>query len=172
MNSAVLVFTARSPKKILEQGGSQAWALDRERASNCEYLVCTQNTRTTWGDATEPHGCAFLVGRISGLTPAPDVKERWLIQIHEYARVRIADAWQGWRNPVRYTTLDAMGIDPSTLNFLPVPQTHPIPPKHLNAHSSSATGGLVHPLTIAEAKQGLAAHFQVSVDAIEIIIRG
>lgn len=171
-HSAILVFTARSPKKILEHGGSQAWALNRERARKCEFLVCSQNTQPSWGDATEPHGSAFLVGRISDLVPAPDDQDRWLIRISEYARITVPNAWQGWRNPVRYMPLEGLGIDPDGLNFEPVPkvmekeggQPADLPAKHSN--------GLVRPLTIAEAKQGLAAQFRISVDDIEIIIRG
>ncbi|WP_375767203.1 hypothetical protein NR798_36800 [Archangium gephyra] len=170
-HSAVLVFTARSPKKILEQGGSQAWVLDRNRARGYEYLICAQNTHTTWGDATEPHGSAFLVGRISDLVPAPDDQERWLIRISEYARVNIPNAWQGWRNPVRYTTLEDLGLDPSKLNFEPAPE---VPEERIEqsvTHPARPTGA-VRPLTIAEAKQGLAAQFGVGIDDIEIIIRG
>jgi len=163
-HSAILVFTARSPNRILAEGGSQAWVLDRRRARQAEYLVCAQNTQTNWGDATEPHGTAFLVGRVADVIRSPEDEDRWLIRISEYAQIDLPDAWQGWRNPVRYTTLEEIGIDPATLTFKPIPE--------MSEDPVSADDAGVKPLTIAEAKAGLAAQFSVSVDAIEITIRG
>lgn len=169
-HSAVLVFTERSHKQILEEGGSQAWVLNQERARRCEYLVCTQNTHK-WGDEAKRHGEAFLVGRISDLVPAPDDQDRWLIRISEYARIKISNAWQGLRNPVRYTTLEDLGIDLAKLTFEPAPK---VPEKIVEqpAHLPARPVGAVRPLTISEAKQGLAAQFGCSIDDIEIIIRG
>ena len=40
----VIVFTARSPARIVREGGSQAWVLNPDRARQCTWLVCTQNT--------------------------------------------------------------------------------------------------------------------------------
>jgi hypothetical protein len=178
-HSAIMVFTEHSLKRLLADGGSQAWVLDRGRARRCEYVVCAQNTHSPWGDAAEPHGTAFLVGRISALVPAPDKdphkgldkKERWMIRISEYARIDIPNAWPGLRNPVRYTTLEELRINLDTLNFQPVPR---VPEERIDPPTppSPPSAGVVRPLTIAEAKQGLAAQFGVRIDDIQITIQG
>src|SRR5262249_41769258 len=80
-----------------------------------------------WTDPSEPHGEGFLVGRISAVVRSKERQEnnRYLIQISEYARVKIPAAWKGERNPVRYGTLEDLGIDPTKLSFetMPDPST-------------------------------------------------
>jgi hypothetical protein len=46
---------------------------------------------------------------------------RWRVRIGDYAKIAIPHAWDGGRNPVRYTTLQELGIDPATLEFEPIP---------------------------------------------------
>src|SRR5688572_16385173 len=80
----VAVFTARSPQRVVREGGSQAWVLNPVRAKQCTWLVCIQNRHNSdhdFEDATEPHGSAFLVGKISGLRRSEEnpQEERWLV---------------------------------------------------------------------------------------------
>jgi hypothetical protein len=89
---AIIVFTARSPDRIISEGGSQAWVLNPARAKLCKWLVCTQNRRNPdyeFSDATEPHDAAFLVGRISGIEPSHEesAEDRWILRIGEAARI-------------------------------------------------------------------------------------
>ncbi|MBY6709064.1 hypothetical protein HQ308_19930 [Rhodococcus sp. BP-241] len=163
--NAVVVFTGKSFDSILNEGGSQSWKLDAGRAKKCEYLVCTQNAHNpeAYADGTEPHGSAFLVGRISRISPATDGDaSRWKIQFSEYARVNVAHAWTGDRNPVRYTTVESLGIDVNALDFEPF-QEEPAA-----AETVRASAGL----TIREAKAGLALTYDVDVESIEVVIRG
>lgn len=174
MPDTIAVFTARSPDRIVREGGSQAWVLNPVRAKVCKWLVCTQNLHNPdheFSDATEPHGSAFLVGKIAGVREVTEEEGgpgRWLITISEYARVERRDVWKGWRNPVRYTTLKDLGINPEKLDFKPMPDasaatastTHPAPAPHAGT------------LTIGEAKKALAATFHVRPEDIEITIRG
>jgi hypothetical protein len=168
----VAVFTARSPQRIVREGGSQAWVLNPVRAKQCTWLVCTQNRHNAnhdFEDASEPHGSAFLVGKISGLRRSEENpnEARWLITISEYALIDLPNVWGGWRNPVRYTSLADLGIDPGSLSFQPL--RAPVdPPAMATAAPPQAGRGL----TIAEAKRGLALTFGVGEDAIEITIRG
>ena len=37
--------------------------------------------------------------------------QRWIIEISEYAVVDYPETWGEWRNPVKYTTLEELGID-------------------------------------------------------------
>lgn len=175
--SSIVVMTARGPDRILREGGSQAWVLNPANAKKHEFLVTVQNRHNgAWGGASEPHGTAFLIGRISDVVPTTEEgsEGRYLIKISEFARIAIRCDWRG-RNPVRYTTLDELGIDPGDIEFKPMPimeeneeigdEREPMP--------SAAPDLPVKPgfLTIPEAKKGLAATLGVSIDKIEITIK-
>lgn len=169
---AVVVFTARSPDRIVREGGSQAWVLNPARAKRCRWLVCTQNTHNPdheFSDATEPHGTAFLIGKISGVIHAPEDTDsgRWMIAISEYARIDLPGAWDRGRNPVRYSSLKELGIDLDDLQFQAMAQENR--PVQTESRSNAASPTM---LTIADAKKALAATFGVKPDAIEITIRG
>jgi len=176
--NAVVVFTARSPDRIIQEGGSQAWVLNPARARNCEFLVCTQNRYNPdheFSDATEEHGAAFLIARISGVCPSPEGREgRWLIEISEFARINKPNVWHHWRNPVRYTSLSELGIDLADVKFEPMPNSETRPSKREPAPPREAVAAAWPPamLTIPEAKKALAATFGVNPDAVEITIRG
>lgn len=178
---AIVVFTARSPERILREGGSQAWVLNAARAKQATWLVCTQNRHNRdheFSDATEAHGTAFLVGKVSGVVKAAedinDGKTRWLVTISEYARIDIPDFWEHDRNPVRYLSrseLERKGIDFDALTFEPMPQ-------QAQATVAASSGAIVQPatqsgiipLTPAEVRKSLAVHFGVKPEAIEITI--
>lgn len=163
--NTVVVFTAKSLETILSEGGSQAWKLDPSRAKKCEWVVCTQNAHNyeDYADGNEPHSSAFLVGRISRISPStdPDVGGRWKIEFSEYARISQADVWAGDRNPVRYANLGALGVNIDAANFEKVE-------RNIAATKPTVSAGL----TIAQAKAGLAKTYGVSDDSIEIVIRG
>jgi hypothetical protein len=170
----IVVFTARSPSRIISEGGSQAWVLNPVRAKLCKWLVCTQNLHNPdheFSDATEPHGSAFLVGKISAITRSPEqgAEDRWIIEISEAARINVPDVWKHWRNPVRYLSLSELEIRVDDLEFEPVPggkETQPAQQSQVAAPWPPAT------LTIPEAKKALAATFGVKPEAVEITIRG
>src|SRR5439155_16031135 len=97
-------------------------------AKQCTWLVCTQNRHNPdyeFSDATEPHGSAFLLGKVSGVRrPEEDNSgKRWLITISEFARINVPDAWDHGRNPVRYTSLEELGISLDGIEFQPMPET-------------------------------------------------
>ena len=167
---AIAVFTANSRDEILEIGGSASWVLSENKARRHQYLVCIRNARNVAFPDHEPHGTAFLVGRISGFKAHGSDKKgmpRWVIELREYAVVDLPEAWRDWRNPVKYTTLEELGIDPKKLKFKPMPApTKELPP---SAPTPPAKQGA---LTIAEAKAGLALQFGVAPEAIEIHIKG
>lgn len=150
MPKAIQTFTCNSFDNILNRGGDYAWVLDQNKAKTYEYLVCCSSEGANRGNA-------FLVGKISGIEfdrVGENGKNRYAICISEVASVDIPDLWPGNQNPVRYTTLEDLGIDPSKLVFRKV--------------SPTQSKGL----TIAEAKAGLAKTFGVSEDSIEILIKG
>ncbi|WP_270375529.1 hypothetical protein [Marinicauda sp. Alg238-R41] len=153
MTNIISVLTYKSVETILAVGGTQSWALDRNRAARCRYVVICRNAKTREPEGPEPHGTAFLVGKIRDVVPSSETEGRWLIQISEYALIDAPDQWEG-RNPVAYWPEDEYeGIDFEALVFRPL-ETSPLK------------------LTIAEAKAGLAHGLNVDESAIEIVIRG
>ena len=180
-DAAVAVFTARSPQRILREGGSQAWALDPTRARKCRYLICVQNQNNPdrdFSDASEPHGSVYMVCKISDVVPSQDDPgNRWKICISEYSIYSVLDAWKRWRNPVRYTTLEEMGIDPDKLAFHSVKDVQrdmsvPVEQQALHEALPEQDDGSIAPLSMAQAKPRLAAYYSVPQEAIEIVIRG
>ena len=168
----IVVFTARSLERILREGGSQAWVLNPVNARQCRWLVCTQNRHNPdheFSDATEPHGAAFLIGKISGVVRAPDEEagDRWMVTISQYARISVPNVWNHRRNPVRYASLEELGINLNEIQFVPVQEVADYPPS-----LTSRSGGPAALLTIAEAKKELATAFGVKPEAVEITIRG
>ena len=174
----IVVFTARSPERIVREGGSQAWVLNPVRAKQATWLVCTQNRHNPdheFSDATESHGSGFLVGKVSSIVRSNDVrpdernKDRWLVAISEYATIDRPGMWDGSRNPVRYTTLKQLGIRSDELQFQPMPGTIAQSPGPGRVRRQTASARMT---TIADAKKALAATFGVDPEAIEITIRG
>lgn len=163
----MVIFTAKSVETCLEVGGTQSWVLDRAHAKQCKYAILCRNAYTDWGDGKEPHGTAFMIGRVSDVVPSTETEGRWLVKFDEYARLDIPKYWRGWRNPVRYTTLEELSFSLDDVRFEPMPEGTEKPEK--TEPSRKATPDR---LTIAEAKKALAATFGVSQDAVEIIIHG
>jgi hypothetical protein len=89
---------------------------------------------------------------------------RYLIQMQDCAELlNKPGVWkENVRNPVAYATLEELGIDVGELEFEPLPAV---------AATAIENSG-ERPMTIADAKAGLAATFGVSPDDIDITIRG
>lgn len=164
---ALVVFTAKSIDRILREGGTSSWRLDRGNARQCGFAICTRNAHADWTEGSEAHRAAFVIGKISDVVPSVDYEGRFLIRFSEYAHIAIPDCWKGDRNPVKYSALSVLGIDPSTLKWRKMPEPSGSPePKSASGYIASSA------LTMAEAKRGLALTFGVAPDAIEITIRG
>ena len=150
MNTALQTFTENSLEDILDHGGDYDWVLDQDRAKKCQYLVCCSSQGAN-------RKSSFLVGKISGVDftyTRESSKNSYLVRISEYAEINIPDSWPGNQNPVRYTSLEELNIDLASLKFQKI------------SKSVSAS------FTIAQAKTGLAKHYGVSEDSIEITIKG
>lgn len=166
-DKAAVVLTAKSIERILREGGTSSWRLDRNNARQCDFAVCTRNANADWVEGPEAHHSAFLIGKVKDVVSAPDYEGRYLIQFSEYARVTIPEIWRGDRNPVKYATLGEFGIDPLTLKWERMPE-----PTDMAKSSATPLPRPVAALTMAEAKRGLALTFGVTPEAIEITIRG
>jgi len=164
-DEAVIVFTAKSTEQILNEGGSSAWRLDRTRAHFCTFVVCTRNAKSEWVAGLEAHHAAFLIGKLKDVIPSPEYKGRYILRFSEYASVNLPNVWNGERNPVKYSTLHNIGIDPSRLKWQPMPEP--------NKTDLDVTHRVdLTPLSLTEAKERLAHTFGVLPTAIEIIVRG
>lgn len=155
------VLTYKSIDTMLEVGGTQSWALDRNRALRCKYVVCCRNATTREAEGPEAHGSAFMIGKISDVVPSTETDGRWLVCFSEYAIVNYGDQWEG-RNPVRFYTTDDYDFDFDTLDWKPMPN-----PKAIDDRLPPKKG-----MTITEAKAALAETFGVDPSAVEITIRG
>ena len=150
MNSALQTFTENSLDDIRNRGGDYDWSLNQDRAKKCKFLVCCNSQGSD-------RKSSFLVGKISGAEftrKGENGRKRYLIQISEYASIDVPDSWSGQQNPVRYTSLEELGIDLNNLKFEKI------------SKPESAS------FTIAQAKAGLAKHYGISEDNIEIVIKG
>lgn len=165
------VLTARGVNRLLSEGGTQAWRLKPENVQKVRYCICVQNQRNGhWGGADQPHHHAFMVGKIADVVASPEGRaDRYLVVFSEYARIDHPNAWPGLRNPVRYASLEEFGIsDPDALEW------HPMPADLVDMSSEHAVDeeqGRFGPLTMAEAKAGLALGLGVPESAIEISVR-
>lgn len=167
-DNVLSVLTFKSVETLEDCGGTQSWVLDRNRAKACKYAVVCRNAHYPGVEGKEPHGHAFMVGKISDVVASTETEGRWLVKFSEYAVGDFGPQWES-RNPVAYyttadyvTTKGYKGIDFESLDFKPMPE-----PAQIEDAPSTKVG-----LTMIEAKQGLAITFGVEPAAIEITIRG
>lgn len=166
MSDVVAVFTSKSVETILADGGSQSWALDRVRASRCDYLVVCRNANDQ-PEGPEDHGSAFLVGKISDVVASTETPGRFKIDISHFAHVDWADEWGGARNPVAYWKDSDYKDDQGQVRDFKALEFHKVEDFAIERVRDEAPIGL----TIAAAKAGLAASFNIPESAIEITIR-
>lgn len=165
-DTAIAVLTRESVAEILRSGGTGNWALKPRRARATSYVVCVRNDRNEDPDAGERHGTALVVGVVSGLelVGEQDGVKRWRVTFDRHALIDIPGTWGNWRNPVRYTTLSALGIDPDALQFSLW--------EGVNERLEEALDGKEVPsLTIPQAKAGLARGLGIRPEQIEITIK-
>lgn len=161
-DNVLSVFTFKSVETTLQVGGTQSWAMSRERAMGCKYAVLCRNAHHPDVEGQEPHQSAFMVGKISAVVPSTETEGRWLVLFSEYALVDVPDQFDG-RNPVRFWRInDWPDIDFEALDFKPMPQQEQEPDK-----PKPGTG-----MSIAEAKAALSIRYEVDPSNIDIIIRG
>lgn len=166
-DSAIAILTRESVAEIVQSGGTGNWALKPRRARATSYVVCVRNDRNEDPDAGERHGTALLVGIVSGmeLVGERDGVKRWRVLFDRCAKVAMPDVvWGNWRNPVRYTTLSELGIDPDALRFS-------LSERANERVEEAADGQEVPSLTILQAKAGLARGLGIRPDQVEITIK-
>lgn len=114
----VMVLTSKSLETMQREGGSGNWAARRDRLKHARWVVAVRNRHSNWSQGDEEHGSAFLIGRVSGVIPAPPSEpDRFVITFDRYADLNIPNVWGHNRNPVTYTSLSEIGIDPDALEW-------------------------------------------------------
>ncbi|MEP7216635.1 MAG: hypothetical protein ABI782_10320 [Anaerolineaceae bacterium] len=156
VQNVVMVLTGNSLETMFSAGGSGNWVANASRVRRCEYIVAVRHGFSSFTQDNRTHDAAFMIGKVSGVTEVED--NRIVINFSEYAEIDIARAWPGNRNPVTYTSTDQLGIDPAKLTWLPFPMDRVAQPE-------------VKPLTIDEAKRGIARALGIAPECIEITIR-
>jgi hypothetical protein len=188
----LITFTGRSKQQIVADGGSLAWRLNPRRMEYMNYWLGVQNVHTA-AEGTHPeapHGAAFLLGRISGATHVPAAlagghPDRFRADLREVAELSIPDFWDGKRSSCRYTSLEALGIDPKD----PALTWEPVAPVDLDERArangaagvwtpampvtpaANAAGAISVTEAINDARHTLASQLGIDPAAIEIIIR-
>lgn len=176
---AAVVFTFKSIEHICSDGGTQSWRMHQSHFGAFDYVICARNRRHPGVEGPEEHGSAFLIGKVRDIVPSSEpyrpAKPRFLIRMTEAAIIRHKpNFWQWGRWPTHYDDLNALGIDPASYDFKPLPD--------LLAEVQQTSGGLIVPSTpslparswkdsIDRAKTSLAAELGVDVDTIEIAVR-
>lgn len=162
MDDVISVLTSKSLETIFSEGGTGIWKASPERIESCRYVICVRNAHSDWVEDAKPHSVAFLIGRKLKAILNPE-DGRYFIAFEEYSEIEIANFWTKQRNPVAYQSRDVLKdkLDLNSIIFKPFPKE--------KIDESKAIG--VKPLTIAEAKNGIAKSLGIPVEAIEIIIR-
>jgi hypothetical protein len=162
MKDVLMVFTSKSLATMRQEGGSGNWAANKDRLRHAKWIVATRNEKSNWSQGAEAHGSAFMVGRVSGIKPAPAPEQnRFVVSFDKYADLDIPNAWTGSRNPVTYTDLATVGVNPDALDW------KDFDPRH---SSDSAVSPNKPSLVIDRARSMIAEAFSISPDAVKITV--
>jgi hypothetical protein len=162
MKDVLMVFTSKSLATMQQEGGSGNWAANKDRLRHAKWIVATRNEKSNWAQGAEAHGSAFMIGKLSGIRPAPAPEQnRFVVSFDKYADLDVPNAWTGSRNPVTYTDLATLGVDPDALEWK---EFHP-------RLSSDGASGLNEPaLVIDRARSMIAEAFSISPEAVKITV--
>lgn len=189
MANVVMTFTGHSFRSITNMRGSGHWPGSAKRMAESQYVVCVRNRRMPWAAKDYPHGTAFLVGRVVG-TVDSDLPDRTIIRFDRYAHIRVSDAWKlctsGQRYPVAFLNSEEvehhLGFSFEALDWkdLPAPdeadallesEANAAGSVELSTQSIDEVGSEIVSMTVEQAKEALALHFNVTPDRIDITVR-
>lgn len=124
IGEVLTLLTKKGIPRMVRDGGSCSWVVKLSRAQNCKYAVCARNARAKNPEGSEPHRQGFMIGKVEEvvLSPEKGYEHRYLVRFSEYAAINISDVGSS-RNPVGYSTLESLGIDPSNLQWIDFKQT-------------------------------------------------
>lgn len=179
----IMTFTGRSLSGMVTHGGSGHWAAAPDNLRKASHLICVRNRRREheeWAAEDLPHGQAFLLAKVTGVSEAPrhvpNKKQRYIVHFDEYAEIAVPNAWQkctdGQRFPVAYNSREnaeaLLGIDFEDPNLEWKRLSDLSAVKGSGDTEAGNNEAPKHALTVEQAKQGLALHFGVSSEQIDI----
>lgn len=110
MNEILVVLTKETIEDIRKQRGTASWKLDAKRARRCVYALCVRNSQQHRHRDCQPHGSAFMLGKIGGVefSSDPKYRKRYLVRFTKFIEypTPVPNAWRQNRNPVAYIKLD------------------------------------------------------------------
>ena len=164
---SIIVFTKDKPESVIAANGSGSWRINVDKWDGAiEWLILT-NKASNSRQIT-------LVGRVTGFEPDTGGKNpgRYAVKIDAYAVMDDRDLTFASKstNPVQFRkAAEVLGFNPRTLELIPTPEQ--TLRQSYDDPGRTAKRSPVKPLSIAEAKEGLAVSFGVSPDQVEITIR-
>ena len=112
---SIVVFTHRDVEFLINLKGTTSWVLNPAIAMNCEYVVCTANSKSELSKKEYENRSAFLIGKVKDVRQAlnlPRDAHRYMIEFDEYALINNKpNYWQKGRNPIKYIDTDDLNID-------------------------------------------------------------
>ncbi len=117
MEDTIVIFTGKGSPSFARDGGSRAWKLNIARASGARYAVICHHKHSVYKDFDGEHGKAWLVAKVTGITPDIETAGRWLVRFDEYAEIDVPDFWDGSRNPIRYSKIDELPVNLEQLHW-------------------------------------------------------
>jgi hypothetical protein len=165
------VFTGETKDEIVNNRGSKAWKLNRQRATGIKKLVCTRNARNQATLGCEKHRAAFLLAEIENIVRSPEQPDRWIIKINKVAEplegILVKGGWPvGWQYPIAYTTLEELEIDETQWKW------RELLPDNSEGPRDGHRKGVTFKEIIAEARRSLAKALDVPESSVIIEIRG
>lgn len=164
---SIVIFTRDERESVIAANGSGSWRINVEKwVGVIDWLILTNKV----GNSRQ----VTLVGRVVGFEPDTGGKNpgRYAVKIDAYALMDDPNLTfsSDSTNPVQFRkAADVLKFDPRTLEMTSVPE------QTLRQSYEDTPGATkqppAKPLTIAQAKEGLAVSFGVSPDQIEITIR-
>lgn len=179
----ILTFTGRGLSSMATHGGSGHWTAAPNNLRKASYLICVRNRRREheeWAAEDLPHGQAFLLAKVTGVSEAPrrtpTQKQRYIVHFDEYAEIAVPNAWQKCtdrqRFPVAYSSRAnveaALGMDFEDSDREWKRLSDLAPAKDGDDADPRTNGAPKNSLTVEQAKHGLALHFGVSPEQIDI----
>ena len=198
---SIVVFTHRDVKFLINLKGSTSWVLNPAIARNCDYVICTANSKSELSKKEYEHRSAFLIAKIKNVRQAlnlPRDAHRYMIEFDEYALINEADYWQKGRNPIHYQDTDDLNIDLDLLEWKKIDEDRNLKAvedyfeienayydqkdevsgkfkvKKLEDKKKKRLEAKTNTegLSISEAKEGLSKYYEIDQDNIEIILKG
>lgn len=164
---SIVILTRDDPQRVIAANGSGSWRINVDKWGGAiDWLILTNKV----GNSRQ----VTLVGKVVGFEPDTGGENpgRYAVKIDAYALIDDPGLTFSSEstNPVQFRKgANVLGFDPKTLEMIPAPEQTLRQSYEDPARTTKQPP--VKPLTIAQAKEGLAVSFGISPDQVEITIR-